>query len=401
MRTEIAFGQKKWAVVGANNHPEKFGYKIYKMLKEAGFIVYPVNPSYTEVLGDPCYADLHSLPEKVDMVSVVVRPDQAERYIADYDAVFWFQPGTFTDSTLAAVKGEYIADRCVLVEHRQAEIRTAKFIHTAVKWLKERVSEAGAKGLVLGLSGGVDSAVVGALIKKAFPEHSKGLILPCYSSSQDIEHGKKVAEAIGLSYEVLDLTTVHAEMMRLFDFARKSVSDGSVTASLSDGEKTGEVASDGGVSENAASDAETAHRKSMRASDSNLRARLRMSAIYAYANYHGDLTVGTDNAAELHIGYFTKYGDGGVDLLPIAQLLKCEVFAMARMLGVPKEVLYKAPSAGLWEGQTDEGEIGTTYDEIDRFLMGEPVSDVSARIIERMNRVSEHKRHTPPYPVLK
>ncbi|MDO4754439.1 MAG: NAD(+) synthase [Bacillota bacterium] len=244
-------------------------------------------------------------------------------------------------------------------------------MQSIVKWLRERVESAGAKGLVLGLSGGVDSAVVGALVRKAFPENSKGLILPCYSSPQDVEHGKRVAEALGLSYDVLNLTQAHQTIMEGFHFAKSEDAD----------------------AEN--------HAKSLRASDSNLRARLRMSAIYAFANYHGYLTVGTDNAAELHIGYFTKYGDGGVDLLPIAELLKCEVFMMARMLGIPKEVVYKAPSAGLWEGQTDEGEIGVRYDEIDCILMGERVDESSKEIVARMHRNSEHKRQTPPYPKLK
>lgn len=371
MRTEIAFGQKKWAVVGATQNPEKFGHKVYKMLKEAGFVVYPVNPEYDEILGDRCYADLHSLPEKVDMVSIVVRPDLAANYVTGYDAVFWFQPNTFTEETLRLVKGEYIADRCVLVEHRQAEIKIAKYAQSIVKWLRERVESAGANGLVVGISGGVDSAVVGALIKKAFGDQAKGLILPCYSSAQDVEHGKKVAAAVGLSCDVLDLTDVHRSIMGGFDFS------------------------------NAGNENSDQHKKSLRASDSNLRARLRMASIYAYANYHGYLTVGTDNAAELHIGYFTKYGDGGVDLLPIAQMLKCEVFHMARMLRIPKEVVYKAPSAGLWEGQTDEGEIGASYDQIDRMLMGETVDSDASKIIERMHKISEHKRTPPPFPVLR
>lgn len=369
MRTELAFGQKKWAVVGANDNPEKFGYKVYKMLKDSGFIVYPVNPSYAELLGDRCYPSLHALPEKVDMVSIVVRPELAEAYVSDYDAVFWFQPGTFREDTLKLVKGEYIADRCVLVEHRQAEIRLAKYMQSIVKWLKEKVEEANAKGLVLGISGGVDSAVVGALVKKAFKDNSAGLILPCYSSDTDVEHGRKVAEALSLSYEVIDLTSAHQAVMR--------------------GLGTDRMAEDERQSGN------------LRSCDSNLRARLRMSTVYAYANYRGYLTVGTDNAAELLIGYFTKYGDGGVDLQPIAQLLKCEVFQMARMLGIPKEVVYKAPSAGLWEGQTDEGEIGVRYDDIDRVLMGEPVDETVNETIQRMNRISEHKRMTPPFPVLK
>ncbi len=178
-----------------------------------------------------------------------------------------------------------------------------------------------------------------------------------------MEHGLELAGRIGLSSDVVDLSEPHRTIMTAFGFDNA-----------------------GGA---------------LRASDSNLRARLRMSAIYAYANYRGYLVLGTDNAAEVHIGYFTKYGDGGVDLLPIAELHKCEVYHMARFLGVPKEIIYKAPSAGLWEGQTDEGEIGITYDAIDAYLLGESVADADRAIIERMHRQSEHKRHIPPHPVIK
>lgn len=364
MRTELAFGQKKWAVVGATPDESKFGNKIYKMLKNAGFIVYPVNARYEEILGDKCYKSLHELPEKVDMVSIVVRPDIAEGFVQDYDAVFWFQPNTYTEETLAKVKnGRYIAGPCVLVEHGKAEAKIKGYAEKIVEWIRTKVSEANAKGVVLGISGGVDSAVVGALAKRAFPDASTGLVLPCMSSESDEEHAKKFIDSSGLSCKTIDIGEPHRFIMNAFGF----------------GEAGG----------------------ALRASDSNLRARLRMSAIYAYANYHGYLTLGTDNAAELLIGYFTKYGDGGVDLLPIAELLKCEVFHMARQLGVPRDIIYKAPSAGLWDGQTDEGEIGTTYDVIDSYLLGEKVAESDMAIIERMNRSSEHKRTAPPHPELK
>ena len=102
--------------------------------------------------------------------------------------------------------------------------------------------------------------------------------------------------------------------------------------------------------------------------DANLRARVRMSTVYTVANNLGYLVVGTDNAAEIHTGYFTKYGDGGVDLVPLANLTKREVYEWAKVLGVHEDVINKAPSAGLWEGQTDEIEMGTTYDMIDAVL---------------------------------
>ena len=105
-------------------------------------------------------------------------------------------------------------------------------------------------------------------------------------------------------------------------------------------------------------------------SDANLRARIRMSTVYTVANNLGYLVVGTDNAAEIHTGYFTKYGDGGVDLVPLANLTKREVYEWAKALGVHEDIINKAPSAGLWEGQTDEIEMGTTYDMIDAVVEG-------------------------------
>ena len=106
--------------------------------------------------------------------------------------------------------------------------------------------------------------------------------------------------------------------------------------------------------------------------------------------------VGTDNAAEVYTGYYTKYGDGGVDLLPISNILKREVYEWARHMGVPDSVIERPPSAGLWEGQTDESEMGTTYDMIDDFIEGKPVPDEDANIIKRLHARSEHKRNMPP-----
>jgi NAD+ synthase len=135
-----------------------------------------------------------------------------------------------------------------------------------------------------------------------------------------------------------------------------------------------------------------------RMADANLRARLRMSTIYSYANALNYLVVGTDNMAELYTGYFTKYGDGAVDILPIANLLKREVRQWASVLGVPENVIKKAPSAGLWVGQTDEDEMGISYDIIDDYLSGKKVSEENIRIIERFHKNTQHKRETPPKP---
>lgn len=138
----------------------------------------------------------------------------------------------------------------------------------------------------------------------------------------------------------------------------------------------------------------------LKMTDANLRARVRMSTVYTVANNLGYLVVGTDNAAEIHTGYFTKHGDGGVDLIPLANLTKREVYEWAKELGVHDDVINKAPSAGLWEGQTDEIEMGTTYDMIDAVLEGrlDEVPQKDQDIIARLHRISEHKRHTAAAP---
>ena len=138
----------------------------------------------------------------------------------------------------------------------------------------------------------------------------------------------------------------------------------------------------------------------LKMTDANLRARVRMSTVYTVANNLGYLVVGTDNAAEIHTGYFTKHGDGGVDLIPLANLTKREVYEWARVLGVHNDIINKAPSAGLWEGQTDEIEMGTTYDMIDAVIEGrlDEVPQKDQEVIARLHRISEHKRHTAAAP---
>jgi NAD+ synthase len=130
----------------------------------------------------------------------------------------------------------------------------------------------------------------------------------------------------------------------------------------------------------------------------NVKPRLRMTTLYFIANRLNYLVVGTGNKSEITIGYFTKYGDGGVDLLPIAGLVKHEVWDLARELGIPGRVIDKAPSAGLWLGQTDEAEMGFTYAELEQFIKHGPsaVSPEVANRIEHLASVSEHKRALPP-----
>jgi NAD+ synthase len=132
----------------------------------------------------------------------------------------------------------------------------------------------------------------------------------------------------------------------------------------------------------------------------NVKPRLRMTVLYFLANSLNYLVAGTGNRSELAVGYFTKHGDGGADLLPIGAMLKSEVRAAARELGVPQPIIDKAPSAGLWHGQTDEAEMGFTYAELENYLTKGPeaVAPALAMRIERLMRTSEHKRTLPPTP---
>ncbi len=235
-------------------------------------------------------------------------------------------------------------------------------IDQVVGWLRAKVSEAHCKGLVVGLSGGIDSSVCAALMVKAVGRNALGVILPIKSNAADQRDAIALAEAIGIDYLTFDWSDIQQAMFQ-------------------------QIA--------AAVDFDDQNR---RLSDANLRARLRMSTIYTIANLKNYLVVGTDNAAELYTGYFTKYGDGGADILPLAHLSKGEVYQWGEYLNVPARILERAPSAGLWQGQTDEGEMGTRYAYIDAHLRGEPIPPKDLAIIEGMHRRSEHKRHTPAVP---
>ncbi|MCP8616996.1 NAD(+) synthase [Salirhabdus salicampi] len=241
-----------------------------------------------------------------------------------------------------------------------------KHIDYLTNWLRTQVEEAGVKGLIVGISGGIDSAVVAYLIKRAMPDHSLGLIMPCKSNPKDAQHANLVVEGSGIDHATIDLTDTHETMFS------------TITQVI---QQTGDW-----------------NDKQAKLADANLRARLRMSTLYTVATNYQYLVVGTDNAAEWYTGYFTKYGDGGVDLVPIMNYTKGEVRELAKALGVPKEIIEKAPSAGLWEGQTDENEMGVTYDQIDKYLKDEEIPVNDKQIIEKMHERTAHKRRMPSGP---
>lgn len=230
-----------------------------------------------------------------------------------------------------------------------------KYQEYLVEWIRSEVNKANMKGVVVGMSGGVDSSVVATLAKKAFPNNSLGVFLPIGKMGSDFDDAKSVAEKIQIQTQLVDLTNSFEELKK-------------------------------------------ATKVSAKLSIANIKPRLRMSALYALAQEYNYLVLGTDNAAEWILGYFTKYGDGGVDILPIVHLTKGEVKNMAKDMGLPEIIYTKAPSAALWDGQTDEEELGYSYDEIDKYLKGKEISESIKEQIENQIRLTNHKRNPLPIP---
>jgi NAD+ synthase len=245
-------------------------------------------------------------------------------------------------------------------------------------WLRFHMDQAQATRLVLGLSGGIDSAVVCALTTMAAgPARVIAAILPIHSRPTDRADAELAAQAFEVTPRQIDLSAT-------FD---------TLVAAL--------PADDAAGLEDADVDPQTRGQRRLLAL-ANVKPRLRMTALYALANRYNGLVVGTGNKTELSIGYFTKYGDGGVDLLPLGDLDKTAVRALARQLGVPRPIIEKAPSAGLWEGQTDEAEIGVTYEVLDASLAAMAAGNsgqIEPRIRDRvvaLAAASDHKRQSVP-----
>lgn len=227
-------------------------------------------------------------------------------------------------------------------------------VQQIVKWLKDMLKDTPTKGFVLGMSGGLDSSVCAALIRQA-TDNCLGLILPIESDIRDLDDASAVASALDIKTQYIDLTATYRNLVTL----------------LPDGD---------------------------RLALGNIKARLRMIVLYYYANLHNYLVCGTGNKTEISLGYFTKHGDGACDILPLGDLYKGEVRELARELDIPQGIINKVPSAGLWSGQTDEGEIGFTYEQMDAALRkidrGE-VSDETCRKLSNVLRSNLHKREMP------
>lgn len=235
-------------------------------------------------------------------------------------------------------------------------------------FLRERLDEAGFARLALGLSGGVDSALVAALAARAIgPENVHGVIMPYRTSDpESAAHARLVAEQFGISWEECDISAMVDAVV--------------ATDPTMDDRRKG-----------------------------NVMARCRMVVLFDRAAKLGALVAGTSNRTESLLGYFTIFGDGACSLRPIAHLYKCQVRALSGHLGVPDDILRKAPSADLWQGQTDEGELGFTYDEADQiiYLLTERGLDGAAVVargfcpqtveaIQRRMRLSAFKLCQPP-----
>lgn len=226
-----------------------------------------------------------------------------------------------------------------------------------VEYIRAYLKESGARGVVYGNSGGKDSALVGILCKMAC-ENTVGIIMPCASKRNygiDKDDGLEVAEKFGIETRTVDLTPV----------------------------REAELAALSGVTE--LTDMAIA----------NIAPRLRMLTLYAIAHAEGRVVAGTGNASEAYVGYFTKWGDGAYDLNPIADLTVGEIYAFLEYLGCPRAIIEKAPSAGLFEGQTDEAEMGVSYADIDKVVLGGEVDPAVRAKIERMHAASAHKRRMP------
>jgi NAD+ synthase len=232
-----------------------------------------------------------------------------------------------------------------------------------ILWVRETVVQAAGKGVVVGMSGGVDSSVVVVLCKRAFPEATLGVVMPCHSSRVDREHAELVAAKFHIPVKVVVLD-------ELFDNLIMALQDDGYDATT------------------------------RRLAENNIKPRLRMVTLYYFANRLNYLVAGASNRSELSVGYFTKHGDAGSDLMPLGNLVKSQVRDLASYLDIPREIIDKPPSAGLWEGQTDEAEIGLTYSELDHYLItGEAEKKIKGQVDFMMSK-SRHKCCPPPIPPL-
>jgi len=233
------------------------------------------------------------------------------------------------------------------------------YVDKITGWINERINSAGCKGVVLGMSGGIDCSVVACLCHKAGVDIH--LVMMPYgddmSNSKSYTHAMELIEKFGFPHHIFDIKPAVDAIAITEKIPHFDVSEDSVALS-----------------------------------QANIRPRVRMTYLYRLAQQGGRLVAGTGNLAERTVGYFTKWGDGANDFNPLAMMTKQEVYTLARYLGVPDCIINKKPSAGLWEGQTDEDELGMTYAQIDAFILNGSSGDEAVdHLIEKRMRMSAHK----------
>lgn len=239
-----------------------------------------------------------------------------------------------------------------------------KDVQHIIGWLEEYTNQAGMKGGLVGLSGGLDSSVVAYLIQEAFGENALGVLLPIHNTVEAETDALAVVTDSGINHLGIELADPFNAGFQ------------TIEAALGDQWNS----------------------SSAQLVGANFQARIRMATLYAIAQNNGYLVIGTGNASETYTGYFTKYGDEGVDVNPLKHYTKTQVKEMAKYLGVPQAIIDKAPSADLWLGQTDEIEMGISYEAIDQYLSGEEIPPEDEKILMRLHHSTEHKRHFPPAP---
>ncbi|MBR6113946.1 MAG: NAD(+) synthase [Oscillospiraceae bacterium] len=224
-----------------------------------------------------------------------------------------------------------------------------------VAFIRRKLADSGCRGIVFGNSGGKDSALVGILCKKACDD-TLGVLMPCATTQNygsDTDDALRLAAQYGIESRTVDLTAAREAEVQALEASGVTLNSSAV---------------------------------------SNIAPRLRMLTLYAIAAAEGRLVAGTGNRSEIYMGYFTKWGDGAADFNPIADLNVTEIFEFLDYLRAPETIRKKAPSAGLFEGQTDEAEMGVSYAAVDRYMAGGEVTEAERAVIERYHRVSEHKR---------
>ncbi len=263
---------------------------------------------------------------------------------------------------------KYILEREILFLVRWISVNVELEAARIIDFIKKIIHDSRTQGIMVGLSGGIDSALTAALCVQAVnKENVLALILPCHSIEADLNDAKLVTEHLGINYYVIDLT-------KSFDVFLKAL--------LRD-------------------------QKANKLAEANLKPRMRMCSLYFYANQLNYLVAGTGNKSEDEIGYFTKYGDGGADFLPIQHLYKHEVRELAKFLKLPQKIIDRKPSAGLWEGQTDEDEISqqlgfsVSYNELSEMIENIINSDYNTedpkyqKVVE-LRQKNRHKLVPPP-----